>query len=1133
MKYNNQNFSFSASDVSLFLSCRHATQLHRQYAVENKKVPKQHDPVLEVLIARGEEHEKAYVSYLVAQKYRCTDGERKSFDETLAAMQEGVDVIVQGCLVDGVWSGYPDILVRVAGKSIFGDWMYEVQDTKLSSNTRTSAIIQLCFYTDLLTTIQRMQPKQISVVIPGDPFIIESYHYNDFKAYYAFIKRSFKSVMDAQPLLTYPDPVEHCNICNWWKICDNQRRKDDHLSLVAGMRKLQVEELYKQQIKTLESFAEAKIIGRPERGNHAALVRRQSQAQIQFEGRLQNTLIHRSILPIEEKRGFNRLPEISRGDVYLDIEGDAFYRGGSFEYLFGIAFFENDELRYQTYWSTTRAEEKKSFEQLMIFILKRMIKYPGLSIYHYAPYEPSTIKRLAHQYAVYETELDDLLRNGKFVDLHAVVKESILASVERYSLKDIEKFAGYTRIVDLREAGLARKQVESALQLHEFKSLPQETIDKVQVYNQDDCLATESLHRWLEIERHKLVSTGESILRPVFTSDPPEEKLLDLERRSKLFFESLTKDLPADTVIWTDEDRAKWLLANQLQYFQRENKTAWWEHFRLQNAEYEDLIDERNALVHLSFQQVVPSKGLPVHRYAFPEQETTLDIDDALYVVNSCTSENPIGISLGKIVAIDCIRNTVDIKKTAKASELHPQAVHAYNIITIEKLWRSILSIAQEVDENGLNRMGDFWAAKDLLMKRKPQLVNAEQGAIRNADETPLDAAIRIALKLNRSILPIQGPPGTGKTFTGAQMIIQLIKARKKVGVTAVSHRVVTTLFEAVRKEADKLNVSLDFVHKVSEKMDMPDWIKQHTDKNKVKTAIGNYAVAGGTAWLWADDDLVDSLDYLFIDEAGQMSLSQAMAASRATQNIILLGDPQQLEQPQRGAHPEGSGVAALTHLLEGQSVMPPEKGLFLNVTRRIGPEIAKFTSEVFYTGKLGTLEGLENQKITGGTAFDGGGLFYVPVDHNGNQNHAEQEIDKIHVIIADLMEHGSWTDNEGKSQRISVKDILVVAPYNAQVDALRERLPNIDVGTVDKFQGREAPVVIYSMTASTVEDAPRGMNFLFNPNRLNVATSRAKCICILVASSTLLTAECNTIEQMRWANALCRYRELSAEVVL
>jgi uncharacterized protein len=280
---------------------------------------------------------------------------------------------------------------------------------------------------------------------------------------------------------------------------------------------------------------------------------------------------------------------------------------------------------------------------------------------------------------------------------------------------------------------------------------------------------------------------------------------------------------------------------------------------------------------------------------------------------------------------------------------------------------------------------------------------------------------------------------------------------------------------------------------------------------------------------LWAEPNSVEKLDYLFIDEAGQMSLSHALAASRAAYNLVLLGDPQQLEQPQKGAHPEGSDVAALTYLLDGHATIPADKGLFLGVTRRLHPEICRFTSEIFYEDKLRSLPGLENQLVSDTGLFDGAGLMYVPVDHRGNSNKSTEEIDVVADIVAKLLK-GSWTNAKGETRAMTSNDILIVAPYNAQVSALIERLPGMRVGTVDKFQGQEAPVVIYSMTSSSHEDAPRGMSFLFSPNRLNVATSRAKSVCILVAAPKLLEPECKTIDQMRWANGLCTYVEMAKE---
>ena len=363
-------------------------------------------------------------------------------------------------------------------------------------------------------------------------------------------------------------------------------------------------------------------------------------------------------------------------------------------------------------------------------------------------------------------------------------------------------------------------------------------------------------------------------------------------------------------------------------------------------------------------------------------------------------------------------------------------------------------------------------------------------------------------------------------------MIVALVKIKKKVGVTAISHSVIRTMLEKVKEEADKDQTEIGFVHKVTEKIDYADWIVEVTDSDKAMTALNEGKLVGGTAWLWSDDKATNTLDYLFVDEAGQMSLSQVLAASRAAKNLILLGDPQQLEQPQRGAHPEGSDVAALSYLLDGNPTMPEGKGLFLDTTRRMHPVISNFTSEVFYDGRLKALSGLENQVVSAAMPFDGAGLFYVPVPHRGNQNKSTEEIDTIARIVDKIVTKGKWTNDKGETRTVNKDDILIVAPYNAQVAALIETLPDIRIGTVDKFQGKEAPIVIYSMTSSTTEDAPRGMSFLFSPNRLNVATSRAKCVCILVASPKLLEPDCKTVEHMKWANAFCRFRELATTVV-
>jgi uncharacterized protein len=392
--------------------------------------------------------------------------------------------------------------------------------------------------------------------------------------------------------------------------------------------------------------------------------------------------------------------------------------------------------------------------------------------------------------------------------------------------------------------------------------------------------------------------------------------------------------------------------------------------------------------------------------------------------------------------------------------------------------------------------------------------------------ETIDETALRIALDLEHGILPVQGPPGTGKTHLGGSVIAELVKRGKRIGVTAVSHKVIRNLLDKAVELGKEKAINVKIGHKAKADLRDGTFLK---DKNACLAALNQGTIVGGTAWLWADDIFEETLDYLFVDEAGQMSLTNVLTISRAARNIILLGDPQQLEQPQKGAHPEGADISALEHILDGNKTMPEDMGLFLGITWRLHPLITQFTSTLYYEGRLRSREGLENQRLEGDTPFAGSGLFHVPVDHFGNQSQSKEEVEAIEKIVHHLMSAGiKWIDRDGLSRSLEQNDILIIAPYNAQVSALQESLPGFSVGTVDKFQGQEAPIVIYSMTSSSSENAPRGMSFLYNPNRMNVATSRAKCTSILVSTPRIFEVECNTIEQMKWANGVCLYRGMA-----
>lgn len=398
-----------------------------------------------------------------------------------------------------------------------------------------------------------------------------------------------------------------------------------------------------------------------------------------------------------------------------------------------------------------------------------------------------------------------------------------------------------------------------------------------------------------------------------------------------------------------------------------------------------------------------------------------------------------------------------------------------------------------------------------------------------NQNTDLLAKSVDWATKLDCSYLPIQGPPGAGKSYTASHMIYELIKSGKKIGITSLSHKVIINLLSKVKEVADKNDFDVKILYKDSATNDEEfiwDVAKSTAD---VVSSIQNYQLIAGTSFMWCNENLKEAVDYLFIDEAGQYALIETVVVSHAAKNIILLGDHQQLKQPIKGVHPEGTDVSALEHLLEGKKTISETKGIFLEKTWRMHPNICSFDSEMFYESRLYAVEGLENQRIEGNTQFKGSGLFYKSVFHEGNSNLSLEEIDEIEKIIFELTKGDVyWVDEKNNKKTLQLSDIKIITPYNSNVFELQKKIPNIEIGTVDKFQGQEAPVIIYSLASSTPEDAPRGMDFLYSPNRFNVAVSRAKAIFIMVGSPRLFEPDCKSPEQIKLANPFCRFMELA-----
>jgi uncharacterized protein len=1156
--------SLSATDLSNSLACRHLTGLDMTVALEGRKRPFRNDPLGDILKDRGLAHEKAYVDHLKAQGREVLDLSALKDPEaaaaaTLEAMRKGQGVIVQAALLndDGRWYGRPDVLLRTEKRGTWS-WSYEAVDTKLAQETKGGTILQLSFYSELLRAAQGVAAEHFHVVTPRSGPTGETYRTADYAAYFRTVRARLEATTAQTPAEvianSYPEPIDHCDVCAWYKECDTRRREDDHLSLVANASRSQRRELETNRLATLEALARCGgITFKPKHGSREALEKVRNQARVQFESRGRQTPLH-ELKPFIKDEGLQLLPEPTPGDVFLDLEGDPFAAEGGREYLFGIITLDAaNKPVYREWWAMTEAEEKQAFEAVMDFIDEQRAKHPRMHVYHYGHYEPTNFKKLMGRHATRVEKVDELLRGGHFIDLLEVVRQGLIAGVESYSIKQLEPLYGFVREVPLEMARFGLRQMERGLETG-IGDMPAAVRDVVAGYNQDDCVSTLRLRDWLEGLRAAAIDGGADLPRPVPEESKPSKAVSGRAQRVEARRAELLVGVPKEKADRNEEQQARWLLAYMLDWHSREGKAAAWEYFRLKDMAEEDLYDERQALAGLEFVERVEvtrykggkPTGTATDRYRYPPQDMEMRAGDELKTQD--------GEELGKLVAFSRDRRTIDVKKTRAQLDNHPESIFSHTDRDSRVMENAIDRLAQAVIADGGVKPDSAKqnpVAASLLLARAPKLRSGAFDQL--ADETAVDFAVRAVRDMEGGVLAIQGPPGAGKTFTGATIIRDLVKQGKKVGVMATSHKVILNLLKAVLDLNPKEATAVAVAHKGDEdQMDgaHPNITPLATNED-ARQALrnGTANVVGGTCWMWAREDFANSIDVLFIDEAAQMSLANALAASHAATRVVLLGDPQQLEQPKKGSHPEGVDASALGHMLGDHPTIPKERGIFLPVTWRLAPSVAGFTSELFYDGLLKSKPGLENQALTGTTDLDGSGLRLLEVSHDGNRNSSEEEIEAIAALVSRLTDGSAeWINEEGKTARVTGADILVVAPYNAQVTRLAERLASTGglqngvgtcqdengrpgfarVGTVDKFQGQEAAIVIYSMATSRPEDAPRGMEFLFSLNRLNVATSRARCAAILVASPRLFEPECKTPRQMKLANALCRFREMA-----
>jgi len=1117
-------FIYSASDLNDYLECKRLTDLEALVAYGLRPRGESEDPQAELLRRKGDEHEQAHLErlerlYEGVEKFERSESAVEAYATaeraTLDAMQRGVPIIYQATFFDGRFLGHADFLRRVERPSRLGAYGYEVIDAKLGLHAKPKYLVQLCNYSEHLARLQGTMPEFAYVVLGNGEE--KRFRLRDYMAYYRRLKERFLEFVNDPRLegggepREYPYERAHCKNCDWNDSCEAQRRADDHVSLVARIRRDQIGKFEADGIGRITDLAAAPDDARPKGMNPETFAKLRRQARLQVRGRTDGRIYE--LVEHAPPLGFGQMPAPAEGDVFFDIEGDPLYEPGrGLEYLLGC-WMPDEKERYRAFWGTSRADEKRAFEDLVDFIVERRTRYPAMHVYHYSSYEKSALRRLAQQHATREEAIDDLLRDEVFVDLFAVVRQTLVISEEHYGLKNVEGFYGI-----VRETGV--KKGDQSIVMFERWLLDRDprVLADIEEYNRDDCESTQRLRDWLLERRDEAAATFgigfppyEGKGRKREAPDDGEQERTDLERA--LLDGVLAPATEQEYAEMTPDRRAGYLLGNLLAYHRREAKPAWWAFFdRCENVD--DLLEfDREALGGLTLREEYPPYKVDrstAYTYAFPEQ--LHKIVPGKNVVDPRT-----GRSAGTILSIDedrgllVLKTRVSLDAARAIEELIPPGPLP------NPAQRD--AVARIADSFLAGRVRDEYPASfDLLTSADPRLTHG--GARLQPAPVTAGAVTAAAERLDRSYLFVQGPPGSGKSTIGAQVICDLLARGKRIAVTSTSHKAIQNLLRKIEECAHDREMVFGGAYKEggSDAYVSPFGFIAVETKNE-PFYDDAYRLAGGTAFLFAREELDRSFDYLFVDEAGQVSLADALAVSTCAKNVVLLGDPSQLAQVSQGSQPLHVGDSVLEHLLGDEQTVQPHRGIFFDVTYRMRPEICAFISDSMYEGRLRAhKDTLEHRVAVYGEDF--AGLYFVPVEHAGNSASSAEEADEIVAQIERLRAGSNLPDDE----------IIVVAPYNAQRRLIKRRLHDrgigVEVGTVDKFQGQQASVVFYSMATSSGDDVPRNVEFLFERNRFNVAISRAKAASVLVCSPRLLDIACNTPDQMALANLLCEFAE-------
>lgn len=1124
---------YSASDLVSYLGCHHRTELDLKKLNGWEGKPVESDASAKLIQDYGDRHERAYLDYLKNQEeLKIVEINKKApLDEQLRltkeAMTSGVDVIFQATLLQPPFIGYADFFIKVPGKSKFGDYQYEVVDTKLAKSSRGKFVIQLCLYAEMLAVEQGVMPESLHIVLgrldPREAELkglitdapnIKKLRTLDYLDYFRSIREHYLSFIKSleskqSDFSTYPEPVKACGLCRWAEYCEDQWETNDHLSRVANIRKDQIKKLGIIDITKMKQLSELKRsvpgISQP------VLNRLQKQAELQINPTNDGKTFRIEYLEpeVDLVQGLALLPKPAIGDLYFDMEGFP-YEVGGLEYLFGLGWVSlnnPNQFEFKPFWAHDRAAEKKAFEEFMDFVKAHLTKYPYAHIYHYAPYEKTAIKRLSSMHNTRTAFRDQLLRDGKLVDLYRVVRSGLQLALPSYSIKYVEKYYRGVREGEVVNAG------DSIVMYEDFRTVDDEEkkikiLDSIQKYNHDDVESTWQLHCWLERQKQERLIVD--YISNVRVEENPSQAIVDRE----VLVQNVLNQINEWSIQQPESLREKAknvseLLEQIIDFYWRCKLPSLWRKFQREEDPDHDPLEDMDCLGFLDFTGETQSEKSSLrYFYKVPDQESKLTTGSIVKLIQEQGSTANFEYDLEKGIA-SFTRN----KKSPAPSRFISLGLGDAPPTDVqqESIYRFVKKLHDYPNQTN--------AVLDILMVNTPNLLGYFDGQPIVAAPTT-EELIAAVEKMNNTYLVIQGPPGTGKSTNASMAISKLIKGGKKVAITSNSHAAINHLLKSSVKMMKLEGVSAT-VAVVKEDESLPDEV-MFIKSNEINSE--EHQLVGGTSWLFSREDQMDKWDYLFVDEASQVSLADLIASGSCAKNIVLLGDQMQLPQPIEGIHPGKSGLSVLDYLMGDHPTVPKEMGIFLEKTYRMHPSICKPISDGVYESRLNSVESCEQQKLVIRPDADKAlkkvcGISYIEVAHQGRSQSSEEESKRIKEIYQSLLKQ-SWIDREGKEHKITNNDILVVAPYNAQIRQLKKDLGNdARIGTVDKFQGQEAAVAIYSMTSSDKESIPRGLDFLFSKNRLNVGVSRAKCLAIIVASPELGKIECDKVEDMALLN--------------